>query len=47
MSRSAPTAVIFSGFFLLGNLIILWGLLLPDMAALWGCRQPSVAYFLV
>lgn len=32
MSRSAPTAVIFSGFFLLGNLIILWGLLLPDMA---------------
>lgn len=31
MSRAAPTAVIFSGFFLLGNLIILWGLLLPDM----------------
>lgn len=36
MSRSAPTAVIFSGFFLLGNLIILWGLLLPDMAATLG-----------
>lgn len=36
MSRSAPTAVIFSGFFLLGNLIILWGLLLPDMAAALG-----------
>ena len=32
MSRAAPTAVIFSGFFLLGNLIILWGILLPDMA---------------
>jgi len=36
MSRSAPTAVIFSGFFILGNLIILWGLLLPDMAAALG-----------
>ena len=36
MSRSAPTAVIFSGFFILGNLIILWGLLLPDMAASLG-----------
>lgn len=33
MSRAAPTAVIFSGFFILGNLIILWGLLLPDLAA--------------
>jgi FHS family glucose/mannose:H+ symporter-like MFS transporter len=32
MSRLHPTAVIFSGFFLLGNLIILWGMLLPDMA---------------
>ncbi|MDP5205703.1 sugar MFS transporter [Alishewanella sp. SMS8] len=32
MSRAAPTVVIFSGFFLLGNLIILWGILLPDMA---------------
>lgn len=32
MSRLQPTAVIFSGFFLLGNLIILWGMLLPDMA---------------
>jgi fucose permease len=33
MSRAAPTTVIFSGFFILGNLIILWGLLLPDLAA--------------
>ena len=32
MSRFQPTAAIFSGFFLLGNLIILWGMLLPDMA---------------
>lgn len=32
MSRLHPTAAIFSGFFLLGNLIILWGMLLPDMA---------------
>lgn len=32
MSRFHPTAVVFSGFFLLGNLIILWGMLLPDMA---------------
>ncbi|MDX3772660.1 MFS transporter [Chromatiaceae bacterium AAb-1] len=33
MSRLHPTIVIFSGFFLLGNLIILWGLLLPDISA--------------
>lgn len=32
MSRLHPTLVIFSGFFLLGNLIILWGLLLPDIS---------------
>ena len=32
MSRFQPTAAIFAGFFLLGNLIILWGMLLPDIA---------------
>ncbi|MBU2425480.1 MAG: MFS transporter, partial [Gammaproteobacteria bacterium] len=32
MSRFHPTALIFSGFFLLGILIILWGVLLPDLA---------------
>src|SRR5690606_11257654 len=32
MSRLHPTAVIFSGFCILGNLTILWGMLLPDMA---------------
>lgn len=32
-SRLHPTIVIFGGFFLLGNLIISWGLLLPDIAA--------------
>ncbi len=31
MSRFHPTALIFSGFFLLGILIILWGVLLPDL----------------
>lgn len=33
MTRSAATAVIFSGFFLLGIAFILWGILLPDMAS--------------
>ena len=32
MSRFHPTAMIFSGFFLLGILIILWGVLLPDLS---------------
>ncbi|WP_115718354.1 MFS transporter [Gallaecimonas mangrovi] len=32
MSRSSATAVIFVGFFLLGMVFILWGILLPDMA---------------
>lgn len=32
MSRFHPTAMIFGGFFLLGILIILWGLLLPDLS---------------
>lgn len=31
MSRFHPTALIFSGFFLLGILVILWGVLLPDL----------------
>lgn len=33
MSRRPVTIVIFSGFFLLGMLFILWGILLPDIAA--------------
>lgn len=33
MSRRPITVVIFSGFFLLGMLFILWGILLPDIAA--------------
>lgn len=33
MSRRPATAVIFAGFFLLGMLFILWGILLPDIAA--------------
>ena len=33
MSRFHPTALIFSGFFLLGILVILWGVLLPDLTA--------------
>lgn len=46
MSRAAPTAVIFSGFFLLGNLIILWGLLLPDiMVALQMSASISGIFF--
>ncbi len=46
MSRLHPTAVIFSGFFLLGNLIILWGMLLPDMArALQMAPAVSGAFF--
>ena len=32
MSRRPVTIVIFSGFFLLGMLFILWGILLPDIA---------------
>lgn len=32
MSRFHPTAMIFGGFFLLGILIILWGILLPDLS---------------
>ena len=32
MQRRPVTAVIFSGFFLLGTLFILWGVLLPDIA---------------
>ncbi|EKE77848.1 MFS transporter [Gallaecimonas xiamenensis] len=32
MNRSAATAVIFIGFFLLGMVFILWGILLPDLA---------------
>ena len=46
MSRFQPTAAIFSGFFLLGNLIILWGMLLPDMAvALQMTPAVSGAFF--
>lgn len=33
MSRRPVTIVIFSGFFLLGMLFIMWGILLPDIAA--------------
>lgn len=32
MQRRPVTAVIFAGFFLLGTLFILWGILLPDIA---------------
>ncbi len=32
MSRFHPTAMIFGGFFLLGILILLWGILLPDLS---------------
>ncbi|WP_417362550.1 MFS transporter [Gallaecimonas pentaromativorans] len=32
MNRRAATAVIFIGFFLLGMVFILWGILLPDLA---------------
>lgn len=33
MQRRPVTAVIFAGFFLLGKLFILWGILLPDIAS--------------
>ncbi|GGW90689.1 MFS transporter [Alteromonas halophila] len=32
MQRRPVTVVVFAGFFLLGNLFILWGILLPDIA---------------
>jgi FHS family glucose/mannose:H+ symporter-like MFS transporter len=32
MSRAPATIVIFSGFFLIGKLFLLWGILLPDIA---------------
>ena len=33
MSRLPATIVIFAGFFLIGKLFLLWGILLPDIAA--------------
>ena len=33
MNRTLATTVIFSGFFLLGILLLMWGILLPRMAA--------------
>lgn len=32
MSRAPATIIIFSGFFLIGKLFLLWGILLPDIA---------------
>jgi MFS transporter, FHS family, glucose/mannose:H+ symporter len=45
MSRFHPTALIFSGFFLLGLLIILWGVLLPDLNSQLGMTAAQSGWF--
>lgn len=45
MSRFHPTALIFSGFFLLGLLIILWGVLLPDLNRELGMSAAQSGWF--
>lgn len=45
MSRLHPTALIFSGFFLLGLLIILWGVLLPDLNRELGMSAAQSGWF--
>ena len=45
MSRFHPTALIFSGFFLLGLLIILWGVLLPDLNSELGMTAAQSGWF--
>ncbi|AXR05027.1 MFS transporter [Salinimonas sediminis] len=48
MSRRPMTIVIFSGFFLLGMLFIMWGILLPDIAADMAMSElVSGAFFLL
>ncbi|QJR80804.1 MFS transporter [Alteromonas pelagimontana] len=48
MSRRPITVVIFSGFFLLGMLFLMWGILLPDIAAnLQMSKMVSGALFLL
>lgn len=45
MSKLHPTALIFSGFFLLGLLIILWGVLLPDLSSALGMSAAQSGWF--
>lgn len=45
MSRFHPTALIFTSFMLMGTLIILWGVLLPDLSASLGMSSADSGWF--